>query len=104
MSDAIDWATERLDRQRAALICNGDSAFAPQQNTNLRLRFVRDVIDDVLQQPYARGRMHLYAADIHLWPPPDSFESLKDDDAVRAFVVHLRELPDITHKMDVLSP
>ena len=31
-------------------------------------------------------------------------DSLKDDDAVRAFVVHLRELPDITHKIDVVSP
>jgi len=48
--------------------------------------------------------MHLYAADIHLWPSPDSLDSLKDDDAVRAFVVHLGELPDIMHKMDMLSP
>jgi len=47
--------------------------------------------------------MHLYAADIHLWPPPDSFKSINNEDAVRAFVVHLRELP-ITQKMDEVCP
>jgi len=97
MSDAIDRATEWLDWQRAAVICNGDSIFAPQQNTDLRLRFVRDLIDDGFQQLDAPGRMRLFAAYIHGRPPPNCFESFEDRDAAaRCFVGHVGSLPPFT--------
>jgi hypothetical protein len=72
---------------------NGVCVFAPQQNANLLRPLVRDVTDDVLQQPCSRGSIRLFAADIHGRPPSNRFESFDDGDAVRAFAVHVRSLP-----------
>ena len=51
MRASVDRETERLDRQGAAVVRNGDRVLAPQQNANLRRPLVRDVTDDILQQP-----------------------------------------------------
>src|SRR5262245_66340315 len=100
MRDAVDRETERLDWQGAAVIRNGDGVFAPQQNANLLRSFVRDLTDGVLKQPYARGRMHVLAADIHGRPQSNWIESFEDRDAVRSFVGHVRSLPRSRNRHD----